>query len=45
MPATPEPAIEPFGVLHRNERQRKPRTQGVTEIRGPYKEPDGLERP
>jgi phosphosulfolactate synthase (CoM biosynthesis protein A) len=25
-----------FGFLHMNERQAKPRTQGITEIRGPY---------
>lgn len=30
-----------FGFLRMNERQRKPRTQGITEIRGPYYTPMG----
>jgi hypothetical protein len=30
-----------FGFLHTNERQEKPRTRGVTEIRGPYYTPMG----
>lgn len=30
-----------FGFLRVNERQRKPRTQGITEIRGPYYTPMG----
>lgn len=31
----------PFAFLRRNQRQRKPRTRGVTEIRGPYYTPMG----
>lgn len=30
-----------FGFLRMNERQKKPRTQGITEIRGPYYTPMG----
>ena len=30
-----------FSFLRVNERQRKPRTEGITEIRGPYYTPMG----
>ncbi len=44
MAVAPEQTIEEraFEFLRRNERQRKPRTEGVTEIRGPYYSPLGV---
>lgn len=32
---------QPFAFLHRNNRQDKPRSKGITEIRGPYYDPMG----
>jgi len=34
--STPAPALPSFDFLHRNRREAKPRSRGVTEIRGPY---------
>src|SRR5262249_36219550 len=35
------PGARAFSFLHMNERQTKPRSQGLTEIRGPYYTPMG----
>src|SRR5579884_1539079 len=37
----PDPARQAFAFLRTNERPPKPRTRGVTEIRGPYYTPLG----
>src|SRR5437763_2594687 len=41
MAARTEPGPRAFAFLKVNERQPKPRTRGVTEIRGPYYTPMG----
>jgi phosphosulfolactate synthase (CoM biosynthesis protein A) len=38
---TQAPTAAPFNFLRRNEREIKPRTRGITEIRGPYYTPLG----
>jgi len=41
MAAAPEESERAFAFLRVNQRQAKPRTQGITEIRGPYYTPMG----
>ena len=41
MPETPNGEERAFAFLRLNEREAKPRTRGVTEIRGPYYTPMG----
>jgi phosphosulfolactate synthase (CoM biosynthesis protein A) len=38
---TQAPQVGAFEFLQRNDRQDKPRTHGITEIRGPYYTPLG----
>src|SRR4051812_50136979 len=40
-PTRPDPGERAFSFLHVNQRQPKPRTRGVTEIRGSYYTPLG----
>jgi phosphosulfolactate synthase (CoM biosynthesis protein A) len=40
-PSTPEPGERAFAFLRVNERPGKPRSRGITEIRGPYYSPMG----
>src|ERR1043165_3147486 len=36
MEIEPDPGAHPFGFILKNQRDKKPRNTGVTEIRGPY---------